>query len=101
MPAAGLTDQVTAEFGSPVTVGTNVSDSPADSEAVAGEIVTDWGGGTGGAGLRNWSNLGGYTAFPQRHQLVGSVEISGLVINHVHRQCRIVTWQLPTQGTPL
>ena len=40
VPAAGLTDHVTAEFASPPTAGTSVRDSPADTVAVPGEIVT-------------------------------------------------------------
>ena len=44
VPAAGLTDHVTAEFARPVTAGTNVKDSPADSVAEPGEIVTEGAG---------------------------------------------------------
>ena len=44
VPAAGLTDHVTAELARPVTAGTNVRDPPADRVAVPGEMVTDGAG---------------------------------------------------------
>jgi len=44
VPAAGLTDHVTAEFASPANVGTNVRDSPADRVAAPGVIVIEGAG---------------------------------------------------------
>jgi len=80
VPAAGLTDHVTAEFASPANVGTNVRDSPADRVAAPGVIVIEGAGELVAPVFVIGATSAANTAFHQRHQLVGSVQISGLVV---------------------